>query len=75
MFLLVLILSFFYVNHVKNLIYKNVYNNISELSQQTATQLNLSITDQMNFVEIMVDLIDRGDFNTPEEIFDEFEEN
>lgn len=74
LFLLVLILSFFYVNHVKNLIYKNVYNNISELSQQTATQLNLSITDQMNFVEIMVDSIDRGDFNTPQDIFDGFKE-
>lgn len=74
LFLLILILSFFYVNHVKNLIYKNVYTYIDELGKQTATQLNLSIKDQMNFVEMMVDSIDRGDFNTPEAIFEGFEE-
>lgn len=73
LFLVILILSFFYVNNVKNLIYKNIYNNITEFSEQTATQLNLSITDQMNFVDIMVNLIDKGYFKTTEEIFDRFE--
>lgn len=75
LFLVIIILSFFYVNYIKNLIYKNVYNNLTELSEQTATQLNLSITDQMNFVELMVNLIDSGYFETTDEIFDKFEED
>lgn len=72
LFVVILILSFSYVKLVKNLIYKNVYNNITELSEQTATQLNLSISNQMNFVKIMVDLIDDGYFKTSEEIFNRF---
>ena len=75
LFLVIIILSFFYVNNIKNLIYKNVYNNLTELSEQTATQLNLSITDQMNFVELMVNLIDSGYFETADKIFDKFEED
>lgn len=71
-FLVILVLSFFYVGYVKELIYQNVYQNIKELSQQTATQLNQSITQQKNFVQIMVESIDRGYFETPEEIFDRF---
>ena len=67
-----LIMSFIYVNYIKKLTYKNIYNNITELSEQTATQLNLAITEQKKFVEIMVDSIDRGYFKTKEEIFDRF---
>ncbi len=72
-FLIILVLSFFYVGYVKDLIYQNVYQNISELSKQTATQLHLSITEQKNFVKIMVDSINSGYFETPEEIFDRFQ--
>ena len=68
----ILIMSFIYVNYIKKLTYKNIYNNITELSEQTATQLNLAITEQKKFVEIMVDSIDRGYFKTKEEIFDRF---
>jgi diguanylate cyclase (GGDEF)-like protein len=71
-FLVILVLSYFYVGYVKELIYQNVYQNIKELSQQTATQLNQSITEQKKFVQIMVESIDRGYFETPEEIFDRF---
>lgn len=70
--IIVLGLSFFYVNYVKGLVYKNIYSNIKELSQQTATQLNLGITDQKNFVHIMIDSINRGYFKSPEEIFDRY---
>lgn len=71
-FLVILVLSFFYVGYVKELIYQNVYQNINELSKQTATQLNQSITEQKNFVGIMVEFINRGYFETSEEIFDRF---
>lgn len=71
-FLIILVLSFFYVGYVKDLIYQNVYKNIKELSQQTATQLNQSITEQKHFVEIMEEFIDEGYFETPEEIFERF---
>lgn len=72
LFIVILILSIFYATFVKKLIYKNVYNNISELSKQTASQLNLSITNQMNFVQIMVDSVNEGNFKSLEEIFDRF---
>lgn len=72
LFIAICILSFFYVDYVRKLTYKNIYNNITELSQQTATQLNLSITDQKNFVQIMIDSINRGYFKTPEDIFDRY---
>ena len=42
-FIIILILSFFYVRYVKRLTYKNIYHTITELSEQTATQLNLAI--------------------------------
>lgn len=74
-FFIILILSSFYVSYVRDLIFQNVYQNIAELSQQTATQLNLSITDQKNFVEIMVESINRGYFETTQEIFERYQED
>lgn len=74
-FVITLILSVFYIGYIKDLVYKNVYNNISELSEQTATQLNLAISDQKNFVQIMVDSINRGYFKTTDEIFDRFKDD
>lgn len=74
-FFIILILSSFYVSYVKDLIFQNIYQNIAELSKQTATQLNLSITDQKKFVEIMVESINSGYFQTPEQIFERYEED
>ncbi len=74
-FLIILILSIFYISYVKDLIYQNVYQNIKELSQQTATQLHSSITEQKNFVKIMVESIDSGYFENQEEIFERFEKD
>lgn len=66
------IMSIFYIKFVKDLTYKNVYNNITELSEQTASQLNLTINNQEKFVEIMIDSINHGYFDTIEEIFERF---
>lgn len=71
-FIIILILSYFGVEYVKDLTYQNVYNNITELSEQTTSQLNQSITEQKKFVEIMVDSINSGYFKTPEEIFERY---
>ncbi len=71
-FIIILILSYFGVDYVKDLTYQNVYNNITELSEQTTAQLNHSITEQKKFVEIMVDSINSGYFKTPEEIFERY---
>lgn len=71
-FIIMLILSSFYVNFIKHLIYENTYSNISELSKQTATQLNVAIVDQKKFVEVMVNSINRGYFDTIEDIFDRY---
>lgn len=71
-FLFILIMSFFYIGYIKKLTYNNIYHNITELSEQTAAQLNLAITEQKKFVEIMVDSIDRGYFKTTDEIFERF---
>lgn len=54
LFIAILIMSFFYIGAIKDLVYKNIYHNITELSEQTATQLNLAITDQKRFVEIII---------------------
>lgn len=74
-FIIMILLSIFYVDYIKNLSYQHVYQNIKELSEQTATQLNLSITDQKSFVEIMVESIDRGYFKTEAEIFERYQED
>ena len=75
LFFLMLILSFVGVHFVRNLTYENVYNNITELSEQTAAQLNLAISEQRKFVEIMVDSINSGFFETPEDIFTRFKDD
>lgn len=74
-FIITLILSMIYITYIKDLIYKNVYTNITEISEQTATQLRLSISEQKNLIEIMADLIDRGYFKTIDEIFDRFRDD
>lgn len=71
-FVIILTISIFYINSVKDLIYKNIYKNIMELSEQTATQLNSTITEQKRFVDIMIDSINGGYSKTSEEIFDRF---
>ncbi len=71
-FVVILIVSLIYVRYIKQLTYNNIYNNITELSEQTATQLNLAITEQKKFVEIMVDSINRGYFKTTDDIFDRY---
>lgn len=73
-FISVCIASFIYINFVRELIYKNVYQNIAEFGEQTATQLNLAITDQKNVVHLMAESINRGHFRTEEEIFDNLRE-
>ena len=71
-FFLFFVMSVFYIKFIRNLTYKNVYNNITELSEQTASQLNLTINNQEKFVEIMIDSINHGYFNTFDEIFERF---
>lgn len=72
LFIFIFMLSLIYINYINKLIEKNVYNNITELSQQTATQLNLAITDQKYFVQMMADTIDMGFLKSPEEIFERY---
>lgn len=74
-FLLFFTMSIFYIKFIKDLTYKNVYNNIKELSSQTASQLNLTITNQEKFVEIMIDSINHGYFNSYDEIFERFKDD
>lgn len=68
-FVLVMVISIAYISHIQNLIYKNVYQNIKELSEQTAVQLEASITGQKNIVRVMTDTIEQGHFTTEAEIF------
>lgn len=71
-FFLIALLSVVYIDNVQKLTYKNVYQNITELSEQTATQLNLAITDQMSVIHLMVEYVNKGHLTTEEEIFDSF---
>lgn len=68
----VITVGILYVDYIQELTYEHIYNNIRELSEQTATQLNLVITDQKNFINIMVDSINRGYFNSPKDIIDRY---
>lgn len=72
MVMLMFISSIFYIDFVKKTNYENAYDNMSEISKATATQLNLTIYNQMKFVEIMVDFINGGYVNTTSEIFKRF---
>jgi len=73
---IVLIIAFRIANNSnKSKTSVNDFRNVKELSEQTSTQLNLSIKDQMNFVEIMVDSIERGYFDNCEEIFEIYKED
>lgn len=72
LFFIIFVVSFFYINYVKNLVYGNVYTNITEISEQTATQLNLSISEQKYFVKIMVDSIKNNQFKTIDDIFQRY---
>ena len=70
LFLLLITMTFFYLKYINNLTRKNVYQNITELSEQTASQLNLVIADQKRFVEILVDNINNNLFEKPEDVFE-----
>lgn len=70
---MVIILSFFYIRYIKSFTYKSIYNNITELSEQTASQLNLAITNQKQLLEIMIDSINSGFYETENDIFKHFE--
>lgn len=72
LFIIISAISFFYVTFLRDLIYKNTYDNISELSKQTTNQLNNSIDTQKQFVHQMIDFIDKGYAKTPEEVFERF---
>ena len=71
-FIISLIVSAIYIKYVKELMYQNIYRNITEFSQQISTQLNLAITTQKNFVNLMVEYIDAGHIKTEDEIFKSF---
>lgn len=73
-FIISLIISVIYVRHIRDLIYQNIYQNITELSEQTTTQLNLAITDQKNVINLMVEYIDSGHLKSEKEIFKIFDE-
>ncbi len=73
-FTIIIAVSLFYVNFLRDLIYRNTYDNISELSMQTTNQLNNSIDTQKQFVQQMVDFIDKGYAKTPEEVFERFKD-
>ncbi len=71
-FIIIAIFSFLGFKYIKTLTYKNIYTTISELGDQTITQLDLAIGEQKKFVETMVDSINKGYFTTESEIFDNF---
>jgi len=67
--LLTVLTSVFYIQFIRRMTNENAYNNIQELSRQTASQLDLSIENQMKFVDIMIDFIDKGYADKIDDIF------
>ena len=74
-FILSILFSIFIYNNTKKIIYQNIYTNITELSEQSVTNLNQTITNQIQFVETMADSINKGYFKTSESVFHNFAEN
>lgn len=72
LFIIILIMSFVYVKFIQDLTYTNIYNNITELSEQTTAQLNLAIAEQERFVETIVNSINSGFFDTIDDIFERY---
>lgn len=75
LFFILIAMIFFYLKYIKQLTRKNVYQNITELSEQTASQLNLVIAEQKKFVEILVDNINNNLFEKPEDVFDVYRDD
>lgn len=73
-FIISIIVSGIYIEYVKEIIYQNIYRNITELSEQTSTQLNLAITNQKDIVNLMGEYIDSSNIKTEKEIFESFED-
>lgn len=69
---LTILSSIFYMYFIRNMTYENAYANITELSAQTKTQLELNIDNQKKFVNMMVDFIDKGYAKSIEDIFERF---
>lgn len=69
---LTIVSSMFYMHFIKNMTYENAYANITELSVQTKTQLEISIENQKKFVNIVVDFINKGYAKSREDIFERF---
>lgn len=70
LFMVLIIMTFLYLKYINELTRKNVYQNITELSEQTATQLNTVIAEQKKFVEILVDNINNNLYEKPEDVFE-----
>lgn len=75
LFFVLIAMTFFYLKYIKDLSRKNVYQNITELGEQTASQLNLVIADQKKFIEILVDNINNNLFEKPEDVFDVYRDD
>ena len=74
-FIIIAILSVFGFEYIKALTYKNIHKTISELGEQTATQLNFSINEQKKVVETIVDTINKGYFSNETEIFENYSDD
>ncbi len=74
-FLILVTMTFLYLKYINKLTRKNVYQNITELSEQTATQLNTVIAEQKKFIEILVDNINNNLFEKPEDVFDVYRDD
>lgn len=73
LFILLTIIFYYYNKYLKILTYNNVYKNISEIGKQSATNLNITIDNQMKFVERVVNTIELENFKSVDEIFSTFE--
>ncbi len=72
LFILVTLLGYLYMGHLKDLIYKNVYKNIEEFSEQIATQLSVSIKEQKKVMSLMIEYVNKGHIQTIDAFFDVF---
>ncbi len=72
LFVVVMLVGYLYMGHLKDLIYKNIYKNIEEFSEQIATQLSVSIKEQKKVINLMTEYVNKGHIKTIDAFFDVF---
>ncbi len=64
----------FYVRNMKSIIYQSIYRSIEDFGTQKTVQLNYTITEQKNMLNLIIEYVDRGYIRSIDELLVSFED-